>query len=222
MTVIKIQKNVLSKNDEIAARLRRTFAEKGVLVVNLLSSPGSGKTTLLEKTARALGGSMRLAAIEGDLQTERDADRIRNAGVKAIQINTGRGCHLDANMIAGVLPQLGLDQLDVLFIENVGNLVCPAAYDLGEDHAVLVVSVTEGDDKPGKYPTAFLKADLLVLNKLDLQPYTNFDTDRFRKDVARIKPNLPMLEMSCTTETGLESWFQWIQSKRDQKKLPRP
>ena len=222
MTIIKIQKNVLSKNDEIAARLRRTFAEKGVLVVNLLSSPGSGKTTLLEKTARALGGRLRLAAIEGDLQTERDADRIRAAGVKAVQINTGRGCHLDANMIAGVLPQLGLDQLDVLFIENVGNLVCPAAYDLGEDHAVLVVSVTEGDDKPGKYPTAFLKADLLVLNKLDLQPYTNFDTDRFRKDVARIKPNMAMLEMSCTNETGLESWFQWIQSKRDQKKLPRP
>ena len=222
MTVIKIQKNVLSKNDEIAAGLRRTFAENGVLVVNLLSSPGSGKTTLLEKTARALAGRMKLAAIEGDLQTERDADRVRNAGVKAIQINTGRGCHLDANMVAGVLPQLDLGRLDVLFIENVGNLVCPAAYDLGEDAAVLVVSVTEGDDKPGKYPTAFLKADLLVLNKLDLQPYTNFDTARFRKDVARIKPSLPMLEMSCTKETGLESWFQWIQSKRDQKRGPRP
>jgi len=218
MTVIKIQKNVLSKNDELAAELRREFARKGVLVLNMLSSPGSGKTTLLEKTARALSAKLRLAAIEGDLQTERDADRIRAAGVRAVQINTGRGCHLDANMISGVLPQLDLGELDVLFIENVGNLVCPAAFDLGEDKAVLLVSVTEGDDKPAKYPTAILKADLLVLNKLDLQPYTNFDVERFRSDVARVKPSLPMLEISCTMETGLESWFQWIEAKFQAKR----
>jgi len=218
MTEIKIQKNVLSKNDELAAELRRDFARKGVLVLNMLSSPGSGKTTLLEKTARALAGKLRIAAIEGDLQTERDADRIRAAGVRAVQINTGRGCHLDANMIANILPKLEVAELDVLFIENVGNLVCPAAFDLGEDFAVLLMSVTEGDDKPAKYPTAFLKADLLVLNKLDLQPYTNFDIERFRGDVARVKPSLPMLQVSCTTEQGLESWFQWIERKTKAKR----
>jgi len=218
MKEIQIQKNVLSKNDEIAAGLRRVFAEKSLLVLNVLSSPGSGKTTLLEKTARALGSSLRIAAIEGDLRTDRDAERIRKAGVKAIQINTGRGCHLDANMIAGVLPQLDLDNLDVLFIENVGNLVCPAAFDLGEDAAVLLVSVAEGDDKPAKYPTAFLKADLLVLNKIDLQPYTNFCTQRFREDVAKVKPSITTLVMSATKEMGLEPWFQWIQSKVAQKK----
>ena len=218
MTVIRIQKNVLSKNDELAAELRRGFAHTGVLVLNMLSSPGSGKTTLLEKTARTLASKLRIAAIEGDLQTERDADRIRAAGVRAVQINTGRGCHLNASMIADTVPKLELGELDILFIENVGNLVCPAAFDLGEDFAVLLMSVTEGDDKPAKYPTAFLKADLLVLNKLDLQPYTNFDVERFRGDVARVKPRLPMLEVSCTTDEGLESWFQWIERKAKAKR----
>lgn len=215
---IKIQKNVLSKNDEIAAQLRRTFAEKRIFVVNILSSPGSGKTTLLEKTAQALGSKLRLAAIEGDLQTSRDADRIAGHGVKAVQINTGRGCHLDANMVTNVLPQFDLDAIDVLFIENVGNLVCPMTYDLGEDRAVLLVSVTEGDDKPAKYPTAILKADLLLLNKMDLQPFTNFSTQRFGMDVWKLKPNLNMLEISCTKNIGLEAWFKWVQSESQKKR----
>ena len=217
---IKIQKNVLSKNDEIAAELRRTFAQKRLLVVNVLSSPGSGKTTLLEKTAKALGAKLRLAAIEGDLQTSRDADRLDRLGVKAVQINTGRGCHLDANMVRGVLSQFDLDAIDVLFIENVGNLVCPMTYDLGEDRAVLLVSVTEGDDKPAKYPTAILKADLIVLNKIDLRPFTNFDSGRFGADVAMLKPGVKTLEVSCTAGTGLEAWFAWLQAEAARKRQP--
>jgi len=219
MKEIKLQKNVLSKNDVIAAELRKQFTQKRLLVLNLLSSPGSGKTSLLEETAKALGSSLRFAVIEGDLQTERDADRIRKYGVKAVQINTGRGCHLDANMIAGAVTQLDLDSIDVLFIENVGNLVCPAAYDLGETAAVLLVSTTEGDDKPAKYPTAFLKADLLVLNKIDLAPYTNFSTERFREDAARIKPKLKMIEVSCTTGAGIDQWIQWLEEQIKAKKI---
>ena len=218
MTEIKLVKNVLSKNDELAAALRRQFAQRRLLVLNLLSSPGSGKTTLLEQTARTLAKSVRMAVIEGDLQTERDADRIRALGVKAVQINTGRGCHLDAAMVGNALARLDIDGLDVLFIENVGNLVCPAGFDLGEDFAVLLISVPEGDDKAAKYPTAFLKADFLLLNKIDLAPFTNFSTERFKMDVSRIKPTLQMIELSCTQGKGLEDWYEWLQTRISHKR----
>lgn len=214
---IKLRRNVLSKNEETAAHLRKIFAEHRLLVINMLSSPGSGKTTLLEKTAHALAPGLGIAVIVGDLQTERDAVRIRNAGVPATQINTDRGCHLSARMVADALPQVDLDAADVLFIENVGNLVCPASYDLGEDFAVVLASVPEGDDKPAKYPTAMLKADLIVLNKIDLAPYTNFSFERFRLDVQKIKPTLDVLEVSCTEEVGLQNWFEWLKTKVAQK-----
>jgi hydrogenase nickel incorporation protein HypB len=214
---IKLRKNILAKNEETAAHLRELFAQHRLMVINMLSSPGSGKTTLLEKTARAVGHTLAIAVIAGDLQTERDAIRIRNAGAAATQINTGRGCHLSARMVADALPNVDLDAADVLFIENVGNLVCPASYDLGEDLAVVLASVTEGDDKPAKYPTAIHKADLIVLNKIDLAPYTNFSAERFRLDVRKIKPTLDVLEISCTQGAGLQSWFEWLKTKVEQK-----
>jgi hydrogenase nickel incorporation protein HypB len=219
---VKATQRVLSDNDLAAAALRQRFAEAGVLVLNLLSSPGSGKTSLLERTAAALGATVRMAVIEGDLQTERDAERVRGAGVQAVQINTDGGCHLSAEMVAGVLSQFDLGALDVLFIENVGNLVCPACFDLGEDAAVLLFSVTEGDDKPGKYPTAFLKADVVVVNKTDLIPYTNFDLERFRQDMGKIKSRLPLLTVSCTAGAGLEEWYAWLQERGRAKKGRRP
>ena len=215
---IKIEKKILSKNDQMAAELRKLFARKRLLVVNLLSSPGSGKTTLLEKTIEALGSSLRLAVIAGDLQTERDAERVRKMGATATQIETGGACHLDAGMVAKALERLELDNMDVLFIENVGNLVCPAAFDVGDDFTVVLVSVPEGDDKPGKYPTAFRKADLVVLNKIDLVPYTNFSAQRFKTDVRKIRPDLDVLEMSCTKEEGMEAWLQWLKTKMECKK----
>jgi hydrogenase nickel incorporation protein HypB len=218
MKRLRVTKRVLSGNDEGAALLRQRFAEQGVLVLNLLSSPGSGKTSLLERTAVALRDTVRMAVIEGDLQTDRDAERVRRAGVHAVQINTDGGCHLSAEMVAGVLAQIDLSALDVLFIENVGNLVCPAAFDLGEDAAVLLFSVPEGDDKPGKYPTAFLKADVVVVNKADLIPYTNFSLERFRQDALKIKSGLPLLTVSCTQGTGLEDWYDWLRERIRAKK----
>jgi len=213
MKELRIKKNVLSRNEDTASGLRRVFAENGVLVLNLLSSPGSGKTTLLERTAETLGGKMKFAVIEGDLQTDRDAERIRQAGVDAVQINTHGGCHLDAAMIAQTIEDMDLAGLDVLFIENVGNLVCPAVFDLGEDLAVLLASVTEGDDKPGKYPTAFLKADVVVVNKMDLAAYTNFSLERFAEDTRRVKESLELIQVSCTQCTGLDRWFAWLEDK---------
>ena len=221
MKRLRVTQRVLSGNDVAAAALRSRFAEHGILVLNLLSSPGSGKTSLLERTAVALRGRVRMAVIEGDLQTERDAERVRCAGVQAVQINTDGGCHLSADMVAGVLPQFDLTALDVLFIENVGNLVCPASFDLGEDAAVLLFSVTEGDDKPGKYPTAFLKADVVVVNKTDLTAYTNFNLERFRQDMTKIKSTLPLLTVSCTQGVGLETWYAWLDERlRAKKGLP--
>lgn len=222
MKRLRVSKRVLSGNDATAAALRRRFAEHGLLVLNLLSSPGSGKTSLLERTAAALRDSVRMAVIEGDLQTDRDAERVRRAGVQAVQINTDGGCHLSADMVADVLPQMDLGALDVLFIENVGNLVCPAAFDLGEDAAVLLFSVTEGDDKPGKYPTAFLKADVVVVNKADLVPYTNFSLDRFRQDMLKIKSGLPLLTVSCTQGAGLEDWYTWLRQRLRAKRGSPP
>jgi hydrogenase nickel incorporation protein HypB len=209
-----MEKAVLSHNDGLAQENRMAFSRAGILALNLLSSPGSGKTTLLCETIRAMAGLLPAAVIEGDQQTSFDADRIRETGAPAIQINTGKGCHLDAAMVADACRRLALVSGTVLFIENVGNLVCPAAFDLGEDAKVVVLSVTEGDDKPLKYPDMFAAADLLIINKIDLAPYVNFDVGRCLELARRINPDLAVLQLSATTREGLDAWLHWITMKQ--------
>jgi len=213
---IPIKRNVLAKNDEAAAELREMFASRGVLALNLLSSPGAGKTTLLENTVGRLG--LRAAVVVGDVQTQRDADRISACGVPAIQIVTNGACHLDAAMVTNALAGLDLARIDVLFIENVGNLVCPASFDLGEDLTVVLVSVPEGDDKPAKYPKAFRIADLAVVTKTDLIPHTNFSLHRLRRDARLVNSDLEFIELSCSAGSGLQDWYQWLRTKAEQKR----
>ncbi len=212
---IRLDKSIVTENDRLAARLADRYDRAGVLVVNLMSSPGAGKTSLLEATARSLGRQCRMAAIEGDLATDRDARRITRAGMPCRQINTGGGCHLSAKQVQGALDAYRLEDLDVLFIENVGNLVCPAAFDLGEHQRVVVSSTPEGDDKPVKYPVAFRLADRVVLNKIDLLEAAGFSREAFHRYVAGIKADLPVLEVSCKTGDGLAGWFQWVTEARD-------
>lgn len=207
---IEVKKSALHWNEELAAKLRGEFLRHRVTVVDLMSSPGSGKTSLLEHTAKALGNELKMAAIEGDLQTDRDAQRLLHAGLETIQINTGRGCHLDARMIEEVLGQLSLPDIDLLLIENVGNLVCPAAFDLGQTADVLVFSTTEGHDKPAKYPEVFRRVDLLVVNKMDLAEAADFDYDAFEADAHSLKGQLPILKVSCKTGEGLDDWYDWL------------
>ncbi|HIE52789.1 MAG TPA: hydrogenase nickel incorporation protein HypB [Armatimonadetes bacterium] len=213
---IKIVRNVLRANDEVAARNRALLRQHGVFTVNLISSPGSGKTTLLERTLEALGEKWRLAIIVGDLATTRDAERIGRYGVPTVQINTEGACHLEAHLVARCLADLDLSHLEVLFIENVGNLVCPVGYDLGEEVKVGLVSVTEGDDKAAKYPRLFREAGCVVVNKTDLLPYVDFSRERFRAEVAAINARVPVLELSCRTGEGLDQWFSWLQQRREQ------
>jgi hydrogenase nickel incorporation protein HypB len=215
--LIEIEQNILSKNDSHAETNRRWLAEKALLALNLVSSPGAGKTTLLVKTLKALIGKTSLGVIEGDQETANDADRIRSTGVSAIQINTGKGCHLDAHMIGHALQELPMEAGGVVFIENVGNLVCPAAFDLGEASKVVILSVTEGEDKPIKYPDMFAAADLMILNKVDLLPYLNFDVNLAIEHACRVNPNLDILQVSATTGQGMEYWLDWISQK-----LPTP
>lgn len=212
--VIRMEKAVLAHNDTLARENRIAFANKGILALNLLSSPGSGKTTLLCETIKAIAGGFPTSVIEGDQQTSFDADRIRATGTAAIQVNTGKGCHLDAAMVADAYRRLEPASNSVLFIENVGNLVCPATFDLGEAAKVVVLSVTEGDDKPLKYPDMFAAADLLIINKVDLAPYVNFDVGRCLELARRIKPDLAALQLSATTGQGLEGWIAWISEMR--------
>jgi hydrogenase nickel incorporation protein HypB len=207
---ISVVRDILEVNDRIAREHRTLFQQKNLLVLNLMSSPGAGKTTLLEKTIGHLNKSVRVGVIEGDIQTSADAERIIQAGAHAVQINTDGACHLDANMIKAALPAISLEEIDLLFIENVGNLVCPAEFDLGEDSKVMMLSVAEGDDKPEKYPLMFHEASVLLINKIDLIPYVNFDVHRAREAVLRVNPHIEILEISCQTEQGLDSWFQWI------------
>jgi hydrogenase nickel incorporation protein HypB len=207
---ISIEEDVLAKNNRLAAFNRALFREKGILVLNLVSSPGSGKTSLLEQTLRNLGGRYRCAVIEGDQQTDNDARRIAATGVPVKQINTGAGCHLDAHMVMHATEAFDLDKLDILFIENVGNLVCPAAFDLGEAHKVVVLSVTEGEDKPLKYPQMFHNSDLMLLNKIDLLPYLSFDAGQCREYAARVSHNLQIIEISATSGQGLQTWYDWL------------
>ena len=210
--MVKIEQDILSKNDAYARDNRRAFAAGRVFALNIVSSPGSGKTSLLVKTIEALGGRLPVAVIEGDQQTSNDAERIRAAGAPAIQINTGKGCHLDAHMVGHALETLKPAPGSALFIENVGNLVCPAAFDLGEARRVVVLSATEGEDKPVKYPDMFATADLMLLNKADLLPHLDFDVGLCLANALRINPNLQTLVVSAKTGEGVAAFAAWIEA----------
>jgi hydrogenase nickel incorporation protein HypB len=213
MSVITIERKVLEKNDEIARQNRLFFREHGVLVLNLVSSPGSGKTSILEKTLERLRNTMNMAVIEGDVQTDLDAQRVARYGVPVVQLVTGGGCHLEANLVRDGLANMDLNGIDLLFIENVGNLVCPANYDLGEAIKVVVLSTTEGDDKPLKYPGMFRNSRVLLLNKIDLIPYINCDLNALKNNALRINPALRIFEISCTTGAGIAEWCSWLKKK---------
>jgi len=210
---IKIMKNILDRNQNKAAEVRSLLESKKVLMVNLISSPGAGKTTLLERTCEALGSKFRIGIIEGDITTDRDAQRLKKYNVPIVVINTEGGCHLDSHSISKVLGSFDLDSLDVLFIENVGNLICPSQFDLGEAFKLALVSTAEGDDKPGKYPMLFREAKAVLLNKTDLIPYTNFDSDNFKSDLKMINAQIPLFEISCTSGDGIDKWIEWISDK---------
>ena len=205
-----MEEDILSKNNLLASRNSGYFEAKGVVALNLMSSPGSGKTTLLELTIKALKGKKPVAVIEGDQQTLNDAERIDQAGAPVVQINTGNGCHLDAEMIRRASDKLDLQENSVLFIENVGNLVCPSLFELGEKHRVVIISVTEGEDKPLKYPTMFEHADTCIINKTDLLPYVDFDIELVKKHALTVNPHLRIMELSARTGEGMDSWIQWI------------
>jgi hydrogenase nickel incorporation protein HypB len=208
--MVQIEQDILAKNDALAAANRQRLAERGIFAVNLVSSPGSGKTTLLVKTIEALQGRHEVVVIEGDQETSHDADRIRATGARALQVNTGKGCHLDADMVGRALERLAPPAGSVLMIENVGNLVCPAGFDLGEAHKVIVLSVTEGEDKPLKYPDLFRRSTLMLLNKIDLLPYVEFDVARCLGYARRVNPEIGVIELSATRGQGMDEWLAWI------------
>ncbi len=210
--MVKIEQDILSKNDGYANDNRAHLAEHGIFALNLVSSPGSGKTTLLVKTIELLKDQMKLAVIEGDQQTDNDAARIRATGATALQINTGKGCHLDAYMVGKAMTQLQLADDSLLLIENVGNLVCPASFDLGEAHKVAILSVTEGEDKPLKYPDMFLASDLMLLNKCDLLPHLTFDADLAVANARRVNPDIKVIRISATSGEGMDEWLDWIRA----------
>ncbi len=207
---IDLDVEVLADNNTAASYNRDLFEKNKTLVINLMSSPGAGKTTLLEKTVARLGKEYRIGVIEGDLATEKDADRIRAFGAQAVQINTNGGCHLDARMVAKVLPEFDFDDIDLLFIENVGNLVCPSGYDLGQNHKVAILSVPEGNDKIPKYPVMFRRTEMVVLNKIDLLPYLDFDVKMAMEDLLGINPQSRLIQVSSRTGEGLDEWLSWI------------
>jgi len=218
---VSVEQDLLAKNDRYAAGNRRRFEAAGVLALNLVSSPGSGKTTLLVETLKALAGVRPAAVVEGDQQTSLDADRIAATGAPVVQLNTGKGCHLDAHQVGHALESLPLERGGVLFIENVGNLVCPAAFDLGEAHKVVVLSVTEGDDKPLKYPDMFRAADLCLITKSDLLPYVPFDVARATANALRVNPALECLTLSVTSREGFDAWLAWL-GRELEGRAPRP
>ena len=210
---IKIMRNILDRNQDKANEVRNILKESSVAMVNIISSPGAGKTTLLERTCEQLASKIRIGVIEGDITTDRDAQRLKKYNIPIVVINTEGGCHLDSHSIFRVLDSFDLLNLDVIFVENVGNLVCPSHFDLGESFKLAVVSTTEGDDKPGKYPMLFRESEALILNKTDLIPYTNFSFRSFREDLDKINPRIPLFELSCTRGDGLEKWFGWIYNR---------
>lgn len=217
--MVQIEQDILSKNNRYAAENRNYFSARGMLVLNLVSSPGSGKTTLLTETITRLKDDIDIAVIEGDQQTARDAERIRATGVQALQINTGKGCHLDAHRVGHALESLELNKHSLLFIENVGNLVCPSAFDLGEAHKVVILSVTEGEDKPIKYPDMFHAADLMILNKTDLLPYLDFDTEQCIQYAKKVNPRIKILSLSAKTGEGMDSWLRWLKAELDLQRI---
>ena len=226
MSRVSVKRKVLKENDRIAEELRSRFRARNVLTLNLISSPGAGKTSLLERTLGGLPKRLRAAVLTGDIETDNDAKRLSPFGYPVRQITTGSSCHLDAQMVERGLSSLGDQEIDVLFIENVGNLVCPASFDLGEECKIVVLSVTEGDDKPLKYPATFVKSDLVVLNKIDLLPYVSFDLPRARENAKRVHPGIDILEVSCTTGQGMDDWLRWIdrrlESARQRTVQPAP
>jgi hydrogenase nickel incorporation protein HypB len=219
MTKVDVQKRILDENDRLALENRELFARAGVLVLNLISSPGSGKTTLLESTLEQLPGEVRTLVIEGDVSTERDLDRVKARGADGIQINTGGGCHLSAKMVARALQDLDLNSADLVFIENVGNLICPSTYDLGEDAKVVLLATTEGDDKPMKYPAIFHEATLAVLNKIDLLPHLTYDVAKVEKEIAVLNPRCEILKLSALDGEGMDAWLNWVASRLEAKRV---
>ena len=210
---VRVAADILAANDELALANRALFDAHHLFALNLISSPGAGKTTLLERTIADLSKELRIAVIEGDIATSCDADRITAAGAAAVQINTDGGCHLDSRMIARVLPQFDLERLDLLFIENVGNLVCPAEFALGEHVRAAILSVPEGDDKPLKYPVVFQRTDVVLVNKIDLLPFTDCDVEKIERQCRRLNPDVALFRVSCRTGEGLQSWYDWLRER---------
>ena len=215
---VVVKADILGRNESAAAENAALFALHGIYALNLLGSPGSGKTSLLEQTLKELGADLRMAVIEGDLFTSKDAARIEACGAPVVQINTSGGCHLDAAMVAAALDQIDLASLDLLIIENVGNLVCPAEFALGEDAKAVVLSIAEGDDKPLKYPLIFKESAAALLNKVDILPYTNFDMASARADITALHPGIPVLPVSCRTGEGLSDWYAWLRAQVEAKR----
>lgn len=214
---VSLVTNILQANERIAEQNKQLFDEKKILVINMMSAPGAGKTTLIEHTIRALKDSYRIGVIEGDIQSTYDADKIAATGVPVVQINTGGACHLDGNMIRETFSQFNFDELDLLIVENVGNLVCPAEFKMGEDFKVMLLSVPEGDDKPLKYPLMFHESSVLLINKIDLLPYVDCSLEKIRTEALKINPNLHIFEISGKTKKGLDGWFEWLKGKLDEK-----
>jgi len=218
---ISVVRNILEANDRIAQQNRDLFNENGLLVINLMSSPGAGKTSLLEKSIDALKGDLRIGIIEGDIQSSQDAERIAKKGVPVVQINTGGACHLDGNMIRDTFGEFNFREIDLLVVENVGNLVCPAEFRVGEDFKVMILSVTEGDDKPTKYPLMFRESKVLLINKIDLLPYVDCSLEKLNEDSLKINPDLTIFRISCKTGEGLEDWYDWLRKQVKTRKEDR-
>jgi len=207
---VTIAQNILAANDTIAQEIQQILAARGIRTINLMSSPGAGKTTLLERTLEKLRGQIRIGVIEGDIETSADAERIEAAGAETVQINTRGACHLEAHMIRAALEELELARVDLLFIENIGNLVCPAGWNLGEDMRIVIVSTAEGDEKPAKYPQMFAVSQVMIVNKLDLLPYVDYDLEKVKRQALAINPYLRIFEVSCRTGEGLDVWCEWL------------
>ncbi|MFN7976517.1 MAG: hydrogenase nickel incorporation protein HypB [Vicinamibacterales bacterium] len=218
MSVVTIERKILEKNDQLAAENRDALTRLGIFTINMVSSPGAGKTTLLERTIAALDGRVRVSVVEGDVQTDIDAQRVARYGVPVVQIVTNGGCHLEARLVRDALEQIDLTATDLLVIENVGNLVCPANFDLGEDMKVVVLSVTEGDDKPLKYPAMFQRASVLIINKVDLVPYVDADVSAIRRHARLANPDLQIFETSCRTGEGIAEWAGWLAVQAERRR----
>ena len=214
---ISVVRNILEANDRIAQQNRDLFNENKLLVINLMSSPGAGKTSLLERSITALKKDLRIGVIEGDIQSSQDAERIAQTGIPVVQINTGGACHLDGNMIRDTFGEFSFKDLDLLVVENVGNLVCPAEFKVGEDFKAMILSVTEGDDKPAKYPLMFHESSVLLINKIDLLPYVDCNVEKIKEDALKINPGLSIFEISCKTGEGLEDWYNWVRERARDK-----